>query len=329
MSDNSMRWPGADGSAGLSFAGGGSGASAPEVSPSSVKENEDSTQPNRAAFDATQRTTPSSVATPPTVPAPARAADGPAKPGPGDKPAGSDGGASAGSDPQPAGDDGPATHENTRVLPAVPARDQEARDRAAREARYEASAKAFSAESTTPLQAGAPDGTSIEASVRPALSTAAVAGAAAAAPTPAPATGASAASAASTERKKAPRIRRTRKARLRLARIDPWSVMKTSFLFSIAFGVMLVVIATVLWTVLAGSGALEAVDQFLVPLLSDGDSVPFRLEDYLNTSRVVGFTALVAAIDVVILTAVATLVAFLYNMAATLIGGLEVTLAED
>lgn len=328
MSDNSMRWPGADGSAGLSFAGGGSGASAPEVPPSSVKENEDSTQPSRAAFDATQRTTPSSVATPPTVPAPARAADGTATPGPGDKPAGSEGEATAGA-AKPAGDDGPATHENTRVLPAVPARDQEARDRAAREARYEASAKAFSAESTTPLQAGGSDRTSIEASVRPALSTAAVAGAAAAAPTPAPATGASAASAASTERKKAPRIRRTRKARLRLARIDPWSVMKTSFLFSIAFGVMLVVIATVLWTVLAGSGALEAVDQFLVPLLSDGDSVPFRLEDYLNTSRVVGFTALVAAIDVVILTAVATLVAFLYNMAATLIGGLEVTLAED
>ena len=32
--------------------------------------------------------------------------------------------------------------------------------------------------------------------------------------------------------------RRTRKARLRLSRIDPWSVMKTSFLFSVAFGIM-------------------------------------------------------------------------------------------
>ena len=36
-----------------------------------------------------------------------------------------------------------------------------------------------------------------------------------------------------------------------------------------------------------------------------------------------------AAIDVIILTAVATLTAFLYNMSAALLGGVEVTLAED
>ena len=38
---------------------------------------------------------------------------------------------------------------------------------------------------------------------------------------------------------------------------------------------------------------------------------------------------LVAVIDVVLLTAIATLAAFLYNMAAALLGGIEVTLAED
>ena len=38
---------------------------------------------------------------------------------------------------------------------------------------------------------------------------------------------------------------------------------------------------------------------------------------------------LVAVIDVVLLTAIATLGAFLYNMAAALLGGIEVTLAED
>ena len=43
----------------------------------------------------------------------------------------------------------------------------------------------------------------------------------------------------------------------------------------------------------------------------------------------IGFTMLVAVIDVVLLTAIATLGAFLYNMAARLLGGVEVTLAED
>jgi len=44
---------------------------------------------------------------------------------------------------------------------------------------------------------------------------------------------------------------------------------------------------------------------------------------------VLGFAVLIAAIDVVIITAVATLFAFLYNLSAVVMGGLEVTLAED
>ncbi|MFV0429798.1 MAG: DUF3566 domain-containing protein [Arachnia sp.] len=123
--------------------------------------------------------------------------------------------------------------------------------------------------------------------------------------------------------------RRTRKARLRLTRLDPWSVMKTTFLFSIAFGIMLMVVAAVLWSVLAGSGALDAVNSIVTTLIGSGDEQAFRVEDYLNASRVLGFSAVVAAIDVVILTAVSTLFAFLYNLSATVIGGLEVTLAED
>jgi hypothetical protein len=37
----------------------------------------------------------------------------------------------------------------------------------------------------------------------------------------------------------------------------------------------------------------------------------------------------VAALDVLLITAIATLGAFLYNLAAALLGGIEVTLAED
>ena len=59
------------------------------------------------------------------------------------------------------------------------------------------------------------------------------------------------------------------------------------------------------------------------------DSAGFDVTDYLGTSRILGFTILVSIIDVVLLTAIATLGAFLYNMAAALLGGIEVTLAED
>ena len=42
-----------------------------------------------------------------------------------------------------------------------------------------------------------------------------------------------------------------------------------------------------------------------------------------------GITALVAVINVVITTALGTLAAFLYNLSANILGGLELTLAED
>lgn len=123
---------------------------------------------------------------------------------------------------------------------------------------------------------------------------------------------------------------RTRKARLRLARIDPWSVMKTTFLFSIAFGVMMVVATFALWSVLAGSGALESLNTLINTLISsEQDGGVFKIEDYLGVQRILGFSVVVAAIDVVIITAVATLFAFLYNLSAVVMGGLEVTLAED
>ena len=122
--------------------------------------------------------------------------------------------------------------------------------------------------------------------------------------------------------------RRTRKARLRVSRVDPWSVMKTTFLFSIAFGIMLVVIVAVLWSVIAGSGALQSVNSTITQLIGDSNS-QFNIEDYINAGRVIGFAAVLAALDVVIITAVSTLFAFLYNLAAAVIGGLEITLAED
>ncbi|MFC7619727.1 DUF3566 domain-containing protein [Microlunatus sp. GCM10028923] len=129
---------------------------------------------------------------------------------------------------------------------------------------------------------------------------------------------------------KAGQARRTRKARLRLSRLDPWSVMKTSFLFSISAGIVLVVAVYAIWTVLQGSGLFESVN-LMIGSVTDApnDSTPFRIEEYVNTAKVMGVAALIACVDVVILTALATLGSFLYNLAATMLGGLEVTLAED
>jgi hypothetical protein len=123
---------------------------------------------------------------------------------------------------------------------------------------------------------------------------------------------------------------RPRRARLRLTRIDPWSVMKTSFLFSIAAGIMLVVAVYSIWTVLSTSHLFDSINEIVRSVVSTpGDTTPFRIQEYINTQKVMGVTALIACVDVVIFTALATLGSFLYNLAATMLGGLEITLAED
>jgi hypothetical protein len=128
----------------------------------------------------------------------------------------------------------------------------------------------------------------------------------------------------------APTAARSRRARLRLSRIDPWSVMKVSFLLAIAFGIVTVVSVFMVWSVLSAAGVWSSINNTVSDTLSSGNNTStFNIEDYLGMSRVLGFTMLVSVIDVVLITAIATLGAFLYNMAASLLGGIEVTLAED
>ncbi|HSK54140.1 MAG TPA: DUF3566 domain-containing protein, partial [Jiangellales bacterium] len=125
------------------------------------------------------------------------------------------------------------------------------------------------------------------------------------------------------------RTGRVRKARLRLLRLDPWSVMKTAFLLSVAVGIMLFVAVAVLWSVLDAAGVFSAVGDVVRDITASETSPGIDIEGFVAMSRVLGFTTLVAVVDVVLVTALATLGAFLYNLSASLLGGLEVTLAED
>lgn len=120
-----------------------------------------------------------------------------------------------------------------------------------------------------------------------------------------------------------------RRARLRLIRIDPWSVTKTAFLLSIAFGVMCVVAVALVMSLMSAAGLWDHVNQSIQGVLNQDPADAFNIKDYVSTNRVLGLTMLIAALDVVLMTALATLGAFLYNMAASLLGGVELTLAEE
>ena len=105
--------------------------------------------------------------------------------------------------------------------------------------------------------------------------------------------------------------------------------MKTAFLLSIAFGIVLVVAVAVVWSVLGAAGVWTSINTTVADVMGGQSASTFDIRNYVGTSRVLGFTMIVAVVDVVLITAISTLGAFLYNLAAALLGGVEVTLAED
>ena len=51
--------------------------------------------------------------------------------------------------------------------------------------------------------------------------------------------------------------------------------------------------------------------------------------DYIGFGRVVSLAIVIGVIDVILLTAISTLGAFLYNVCSALVGGLQLTLTDD
>lgn len=119
-----------------------------------------------------------------------------------------------------------------------------------------------------------------------------------------------------------------RQASLRLNHVEPWSVARIAFAISVAMMIVGVVAMTIFWVVLNLVGVWDQVNEAVTSVLSD-DSSSFNITDYLGFARMVGLTLVLSAINVILTTALATIGAHLYNLAAQLLGGVEVTFAEE
>lgn len=118
-----------------------------------------------------------------------------------------------------------------------------------------------------------------------------------------------------------------RKVRLSLARVDPWSVMKLSFLLSVAAGIMIVVATWVFWYMLNDMGVFTSINDMVLEVV--GPESNLDVLQYVERDKILSAATLVAVADVVLLTALGTIGAFLYNVTAALVGGVHVTLTDD
>ncbi|MGY1637114.1 DUF3566 domain-containing protein [Geodermatophilus sp. SYSU D00742] len=117
-----------------------------------------------------------------------------------------------------------------------------------------------------------------------------------------------------------------RRARLQLRHIDTWSALKISLVLSIAMFFIWMVAVGVLYGVLSGLGVFETLNDLFGQLGTasgaDGST------EVITPGIVFGGAAVIGAINIVLMTALCTVAAFIYNMCSDLVGGLEVTLSE-
>ncbi len=122
---------------------------------------------------------------------------------------------------------------------------------------------------------------------------------------------------------------KVRRARLLVSKVDPWSVLKMAFLLSVALGIVTVVASIVLWTVLDLTGIFDRVNGLLDQIMGSETGPGFDLRTFASLGQVASFATIIAVVNVVLLTALAMLSAILYNISATLVGGIGVTLTDD
>lgn len=123
-------------------------------------------------------------------------------------------------------------------------------------------------------------------------------------------------------------VRTPKRARLYVTRIDPWSVTKAAFMLALAIGIVIVVAVGVLWWVLDVTGVFQAIARTFDEVIGTA-TTGFDLMSYLEFSRVIGVAIIVASVEIILVSLLATLFAIMYNVTVGLTGGIEVVLSDD
>jgi hypothetical protein len=116
------------------------------------------------------------------------------------------------------------------------------------------------------------------------------------------------------------------RASMQIRRVDPWSTLKVSLVLSVALFFVWMIAVAFLYLVLGGMGVWSKLNSNVGDLLtSTGGSAGGEL---VSSGTIFGGAALIGLVNIVLLTAMATAGAFIYNLTTDLVGGVEVTLAD-
>ncbi len=115
------------------------------------------------------------------------------------------------------------------------------------------------------------------------------------------------------------------RASMQIRRIDPWSTLKVSLLLSVALFFVWMITVAFLYLVLGGMGVWAKLNSNVGDLLNNASGSSAEL---VSNGTIFGGAFLIGLVNIVLMTALATIGAFVYNLITDLIGGIEVTLAD-
>ena len=115
------------------------------------------------------------------------------------------------------------------------------------------------------------------------------------------------------------------RASMQIRHIDPWSALKVSLLLSVALFFVWMIAVAFLYLVLGGMGVWSKLNSNVGDLLTSTSGGGGEL---VSSGTIFGGAALIGLVNIVLLTAMATVGAFIYNLSTDIVGGIEVTLAD-
>ncbi|WP_394279084.1 DUF3566 domain-containing protein [Microbacterium sp.] len=112
----------------------------------------------------------------------------------------------------------------------------------------------------------------------------------------------------------------TKQVRLRLVYVDFWSAVKLSFLAAVALAIVTVVSTFLVFLVVQSTGLISQVDELLGAVTDNS----FTLGAFLSLPQVMAFAAVVAILNLIVVTVLGAVVAGIYNLMVKVTGGLLV-----